>query len=91
MHRLPPERVAIERALGLLETAGAGFFKENGCISCHNQSIPEMASGRAYRVGIAVNVSQSNTHTQAMLTAWQREVDRMWETSCVMAAAAYPR
>jgi ankyrin repeat protein len=70
---LPPVRVAVERALKLLDSAGPAFFKKNACISCHNQSIPQMASAE---IGV------ESPHAKAVLSTWRGHMNEMWETSC---------
>jgi len=69
----PPVRVAVERALRLLDSSGAAFFKVNACISCHSQSIPQMAAAEA---------GMQSTHSKAVLAIWRGETDNMWQTSC---------
>lgn len=78
----PPLRDALQRALRLLDDAGPRFFKANGCISCHNQSIPQMAFAKLKRSGVAVNADAALEHTKAVLAMWAGEVPNMWQSSC---------
>ncbi len=48
-------RTAVNASIALLQSAGAGFLKQSGCISCHHQSIPQMAIGAARARGFQVN------------------------------------
>ena len=43
----PPADKAAERAVALLQQSAAPFFKVSGCVSCHNQSLPQMVAGMA--------------------------------------------
>ncbi len=38
----PDARTAVRKALPLLETSGEAFFKNRHCVSCHNNSLPQM-------------------------------------------------
>lgn len=40
-------RRAVEMSLPLLHSSGTGFFKQSGCISCHNNSISQIAIATA--------------------------------------------
>lgn len=79
---LPPLREALQRALGLLDEAGPKFFKANGCISCHNQSIPQMAFDKLRQAGLPVSAGAAQTHTKAVLATWNSETANMWQSSC---------
>ncbi len=46
---------SVAKAIARLQESGPSFFKVSGCISCHNQSIPQMATSMARRAGIAVD------------------------------------
>ena len=45
---------AVEKSIALLEENSPKFFRETGCISCHNVSIPMMALTEARHRGYAV-------------------------------------
>lgn len=45
-------RDSVERALALLEKSSPEFIKVSGCVSCHNQSVPQMAVQVAKSRGI---------------------------------------
>ncbi|HEY2013561.1 MAG TPA: ankyrin repeat domain-containing protein [Bryobacteraceae bacterium] len=38
----PGAREAVEKSIALLQKSSPEFFKVSGCISCHNQSLPQM-------------------------------------------------
>lgn len=46
---------AVERAIAPLQQSGPQFFKKSGCISCHHQSLPQMAIARARHRGFHVD------------------------------------
>jgi hypothetical protein len=48
-------RESAEKAIGLLQKSGPGFFKVSGCASCHNQSLPQMAWSMARERGLKVD------------------------------------
>lgn len=53
---LPSEQSAA-KGIALLQRTGPTFFKVSGCVSCHNQSVPQMATGAARSRGIPVDES----------------------------------
>jgi ankyrin repeat protein len=79
---LPPVRTALERALRLLDVGGPGFFKANACISCHHQSIPQMAAGKTRPAGVAGDPAVAKAQVKAVLGVWGGEVNRMWQNTC---------
>ncbi len=79
---LPPLRQSLQRGLALLDAAGPAFFKANGCISCHNQSIPQVAYARIRQAGVPVEQAGADRHTKAVLATWASELPNMWQTSC---------
>jgi ankyrin repeat protein len=48
-------RVAVERALPLLQKTDAVFLKKSGCVSCHNNTLTAMAVAAARRAGVRVD------------------------------------
>jgi len=48
-------RTAVERSLAALDKGGPQFSKVSGCFSCHNQTLPLMASQMARRSHIEPN------------------------------------
>jgi ankyrin repeat protein len=56
-HSKTPEQ-SVAKALALLQASGPTFFKVSGCISCHNQSLPQMVVMSARSRGIHVDEEQ---------------------------------
>ncbi|MBZ5601354.1 MAG: ankyrin repeat domain-containing protein [Acidobacteriia bacterium] len=56
------------KAVALLQKSGPEFFKVSGCISCHNQSIPQMATGMARSRGIADDDANAGRTQKAVLS-----------------------
>jgi ankyrin repeat protein len=48
-------RPAVQRAVGLLEKSSWQFFQSSGCVSCHAQSMTDMAVAEARAKGIRVD------------------------------------
>ena len=48
-------RVALERALPLLQRTDAVFLKKSGCVSCHNNTLTAMTVAAVRPLGIAVD------------------------------------
>lgn len=48
-------RPAIERAVTLIEKSSAQFFAVSGCVSCHAQSMTDLAVAEARAKGVAVD------------------------------------
>lgn len=46
---------SIQRSVALLQKTGPQFFAVSGCVSCHNQSIPQMLTAAARKRGIPVD------------------------------------
>lgn len=45
-------KAAVARSLAVLDQGGPQFFKVSGCISCHNQTLPLVASAHARTAGV---------------------------------------
>jgi hypothetical protein len=68
---------AIEDSLPLLQKIDATFVQKAGCISCHNNSILEMAVGFARKKQIAVNESISAGQVKANVFGIEKFRDRL--------------
>ncbi len=79
---LPSVRDSVQRAIQLLEAAGPEFFKLNACISCHSQSIPQMAAAAASERGIALNAKAEILQTQSVLAVWSGFRNTLWLGDC---------
>jgi hypothetical protein len=60
-------RVSVEKALALLQKSGPEFSKTSGCVSCHNQSLPQMAISAARKSGFSVDAQASADEVKAVL------------------------
>ncbi len=49
---LPKLRPAVEKTLGLIEKSSWQFFAASGCVSCHAQSMTDLATGLARTKGL---------------------------------------
>jgi squalene-hopene/tetraprenyl-beta-curcumene cyclase len=49
----------VKKILPLLEKSGEAVFKSRGCVSCHNNSLPQMAVALAKRKGFTINEQQA--------------------------------
>ena len=78
----PPLRESIEKSIALLEAAGPEFYKINGCISCHQQSIPQMAAGTARKHGIPVNEAVSKAQDEAVTALLKISENNLWQMGC---------
>jgi hypothetical protein len=63
-------RGAVEKAVALLQKSGPQFIKNSGCVSCHNQSLPQMAISAARKSGFTVDDKASADQTQAVLNLY---------------------
>jgi hypothetical protein len=63
-------RLAVERAIPLIEAGSAGSAEERTCFTCHNQAVPIMALTQAKRRGFTIdeaNLERQMNHTLAHL------------------------
>jgi hypothetical protein len=60
-------RASVEKALALLQKSGPEFSKNSGCVSCHNQSLPQMAIAAARKSGFSVDAQVSADEVRAVL------------------------
>jgi len=58
---------SVEKALALLQKSGPEFSKASGCVSCHNQSLPQMAIAGARRQGFSLDEQTSADQVKAVL------------------------
>jgi ankyrin repeat protein len=57
-------RAAVAKVLPLIETSGEAVFRNRGCISCHNNSLPAMTVALARKKGFAINEAQAARELQ---------------------------
>jgi ankyrin repeat protein len=56
---VPTVQAALKKILPLIETSGEPVFKNRGCVSCHNNSLPAMTVALARSKGFSVNEEQA--------------------------------
>jgi hypothetical protein len=52
-------QAALRKILPLIELSGEPVFRNRGCVSCHNNSLPAMTVALARSKGLAVNEAQA--------------------------------
>jgi ankyrin repeat protein len=55
----PDARTAVRKILPLLEMSGEAVFRSRGCVSCHNNSLPQIAVALAVKKGFPINQQQA--------------------------------
>jgi ankyrin repeat protein len=75
----PSLRVALARSVPLLQRAGPSFLAKapDGCVSCHNQSLPAMAIALAEQRGFDVDAAVVRAQARATLEELQPLRDRL--------------
>jgi len=63
-------QTAIEQAVGLLQKSASTFSKTSGCASCHQQSLPMMATAAAREHGISVNEQIAAEQVKAVFSTY---------------------
>jgi len=63
-----PHKQAVERAIAVMQKSGPQFVRVSGCVSCHHQSLPQMANSLARARGYAVNESIAKQEVGAVVT-----------------------
>lgn len=58
---------SVEKALALLQKSGPEFVKVSGCVSCHHQSLPQMASAMARERGFTVDPQFEMQQSKAVM------------------------
>jgi ankyrin repeat protein len=70
-------RAAVEKSLPLLQHADVTFLKKAGCVSCHNNSLFQMAVATAQKRGFVVNESTAQSQLKgigAYIESWRERV-----------------
>jgi hypothetical protein len=62
---------SVDKALGLLRKSGPEFVKVSGCMSCHNQSLPQMAYAIARERGFSVDAQVSEQQVKAIMAMFK--------------------
>jgi hypothetical protein len=64
-------RRSVENAVALLQKSGPQFVKVSGCVSCHHQSLPQMAYSAARNRGFQVDTAVSEQQVKAVLAMFK--------------------
>lgn len=64
-------RQSVERAIALLQKSGPQFVKVSGCVSCHHQSLPQMAYAAARQRGFHVDPAISDQQVKAVMAMFR--------------------
>jgi len=64
-------RQSVEKAIALLQKSGPEFVKVSGCVSCHNQSLPQMAYAIARPRGMAVDEKIASHQVKAVMAMFR--------------------
>jgi N-acyl-D-amino-acid deacylase len=64
-------RRSVENAVALLQKSGPQFVKVSGCVSCHHQSLPQMAYAAARSRGFHVEPAVSGQQVKAVLAMFR--------------------
>ena len=60
-------RAAVEKGIAVLQPTGPTFFKKSGCVSCHHQAMPAMATGMARERGFAFDEKIANQEIKTVI------------------------
>ena len=60
-------RAAAEKSLSLLQKCSPEFFRQTGCVACHQHSVTSLAVGEARRHGLEVD--EPSAREQIQITA----------------------
>lgn len=70
-------RKAIEKSLPMLESIRVPFIEKTGCVSCHNNSLPAMATGLARERGFKWNEQTAREESEQILDVWNIGREKM--------------
>lgn len=76
---LDPVRGAVEKSLPLLQKVGPQFWNGAGCISCHNNTLPDMAVTIAKQNGFTINEASAKAATKLDADILETRKDRLLE------------
>lgn len=74
-----PARLAVRKSLPLLQKVGPKFWYGAGCISCHNNTLPDMAITMAKERGFAIDESAAKVATKLDADILETRKDRLLE------------
>jgi ankyrin repeat protein len=61
---------AVERSVRLLQSSGAEFFRQSGCVGCHHQPAVQRAAAAARAAGIAIDETAAAESVQQVVSQW---------------------
>ena len=64
-------REAAQKSLALLQKSSPQFIRVSGCVSCHHQVLPAMATAIARGHGIAFDQRQAANDVEATMAMWK--------------------
>jgi N-acyl-D-amino-acid deacylase len=64
-------RRSVDNAVALLQKSGPQFVKVSGCVSCHHQSLPQMAYAAARHRGFNVDAAVSEQQVKAVMAMFK--------------------
>jgi hypothetical protein len=74
-----PARAAVQKSLPLLQKVGPQFWYGAGCISCHNNTLPDMAITIARERGFGVNEAAAKEATKLDADILESRKERLLE------------
>jgi len=70
-------RKAAERSVALLQTSGASFFRNGGCVACHHSDMAAFATSVAADHGIPIDKTAAAEHLKQFKARWGGLHDRL--------------
>jgi len=72
---IPDARTSLARSVSLLLPSAPVVFQKRGCITCHNQSMPQQVAAAARAKGIAVDEQLASKNLQQIVTVYRSAAD----------------
>ena len=77
-------REAVQRSIGAMQETSSAFLdsnlaKRDGCVSCHQQTIPALVFGKAQRLGFALDAAALKKQVDAQLISWRASITNAYE------------
>ncbi len=84
-------RPSVEKTLGLIEKSSWQFFAASGCVSCHAQSMTDLATGVARAKGLTVDMKAAAERLNMVKTVYPPEpFYERFDAPGAMEQVAYP-
>jgi hypothetical protein len=64
-------KAAVQNAVAVLEKSGPSFVKVSGCVSCHHQSLPQMAFSVARTRGVLLDRETAQQQVDAVIAVFK--------------------